>query len=871
MANRLTLELVADANGLLKTMEQAQRQLNSFIKSADSAGQSLGGGVNQALDVFQGLARGGAAAAGVLAGGFVAAAGAAILLVESAGKQAEILDQTSQKTGIAISTLQSWTVAMAQSGLGMDTLTRGVKQLSDQIVQSRNPNSQAAEKFNQLGITATSVDGVLEQLADRFGMMPDGADKTRIAVEMFGKAGQDLIPILNKGSAGLRESMEASKRLGAVLSDDTVKSLAIADDAFDTLGVATRAAANQFAGLMAPAVGAVTESFAKGVGAVATFFGALNEGSKGGENTIQFLKTLNPLIQKLGGPGFNVEAMEKQAKDMASFGDATKQLHDELIAKLEAEGKIEEEKGMRLRSVHIAAYRDITAEMKAQEQLGRNQMEIEAHAQKDRNAAFGLQLQQQEELNNMQFAPATISPAMAAHEAAVENLIRLMPELNHQEAALQALFNAQSGHDTVVATTEAFKYQNKEIERGIQALLVLYPELSRAQAEAMAIDQAEKGHNAMIQQIADHKDVNKELELGTEYAKANYSLQEAFYRNAPGLIGQADLARQRGFELLQAENDLRRRVIDQTIFDEERKGAAIFALDKDLQAKRMGILNQFPTFWEQQLNAIVASNAFSLSSITSNFNNATAQWIQGQGDFTQFWQQTQTTLLTSALQFTEQWLVQLALAQLKEIAMVTTQEATKTSIQMAGDAARVASNATANAAMEASNVASATASTSIWGSAVDGISGFFGMIGSGFSAVAGSLVETVIAAGTFIMTVLSAVAEALSATVFGIPFAGAIVVGIGLIAAALAMTDNLPAFAHGGIVSGPTVGLMGEAGSPEAAIPLNDRGAAFMQKAMGFGGGSGPVTIVLQVDRRTMAKAVVPELHSVIHTKLGYT
>jgi hypothetical protein len=173
--------------------------------------------------------------------------------------------------------------------------------------------------------------------------------------------------------------------------------------------------------------------------------------------------------------------------------------------------------------------------------------------------------------------------------------------------------------------------------------------------------------------------------------------------------------------------------------------------------------------------------------------------------------------------------------------------------------------------MEASNVASATASTSIWGSAVDGISGFFGMIGSGFSAVAGSLVETVIAAGTFIMTVLSAVAEALSATVFGIPFAGAIVVGIGLIAAALAMTDNLPAFAHGGIVSGPTVGLMGEAGSPEAAIPLNDRGAAFMQKAMGFGGGGGPVTIVLQVDRRTMAKAVVPELHSVIHTKLGYT
>ena len=180
MANKLVLELIADSNNLLKALEQSQKSLNSFIRASETAGQSLGGGVNRALDNFMGLAKGGAVAAGILAGGVLAAAGAATALVESAGRQAEVLEQTSQKTGIAVTTLQSWTVAMAQSGLGMDSLTRGVKTLSDQIVQSRNPNSQAAEKFAELGLTATSVDGVLEQLADRFDMMPDGADKTRI-------------------------------------------------------------------------------------------------------------------------------------------------------------------------------------------------------------------------------------------------------------------------------------------------------------------------------------------------------------------------------------------------------------------------------------------------------------------------------------------------------------------------------------------------------------------------------------------------------------------------------------------------------------------------------------------------------------------
>lgn len=814
MANKLVLELIADSNNLLKALEQSQKSLNSFIRASETAGQSLGGGVNRALDNFMGLAKGGAVAAGILAGGVLAAAGAATALVESAGRQAEVLEQTSQKTGIAVTTLQSWTVAMAQSGLGMDSLTRGVKTLSDQIVQSRNPNSQAAEKFAELGLTATSVDGVLEQLADRFDMMPDGADKTRIAVELFGKAGQDLIPILNRGSAGFRESMEQSKALGAVLSTETVKALSTADDAFDTLGVATKAASNQLAGLMAPAVTAVTESLTKGIGVVATFFGALNEGSKGGENTIQFLKTLNPLIQKMGGPGFNVEAMEKQAKDMAAFGEATKQLHDEMIAKLEAEGRVQEDMGKRILVDNLTKWRAITAEMKAQEQLGRNVNAIAEADRKERNAAFARELQQQEEVNNLQFAPATLSDGMKAHEAAVENLIRLMPELNHQEAALQVLLNQQVAHDAIVSATAAYK------------------------------------------------DRNKELELGVEYARADFQQQQSWYQQAPGLIGQAELAREKGFDLLLAENDLRRQMIEETIFDEDRKNVAILALDVDLNAKRRQIIQQFPTFWEQQLQAIVASNAFSISSIMSSFNQATAMWIQGKGTFDDFIQQTQTTLIQSTLQATEQWLAQLALAQLRELGLIKTQEAAKTALKVTGDTSRVASNATADAAIVASNTTAASASATIWGASFASVMGAIELLGT---AVKAFFVETlwpmIVEFATSVVGVLEAIASALGLSalfgnVGGIFAAGVLLAAVAGITAAVAMG----AFASGGIVTGPTLGLMGEAGSPEAAIPLNDRGAAFMQKTMGLGGAGGNIHVEMRIDSKKIGEALLPAL-----------
>jgi hypothetical protein len=103
----------------------------------------------------------------------------------------------------------------------------------------------------------------------------------------------------------------------------------------------------------------------------------------------------------------------------------------------------------------------------------------------------------------------------------------------------------------------------------------------------------------------------------------------------------------------------------------------------------------------------------------------------------------------------------------------------------------------------------------------------------------------------------------------------AVLAGAGLLQGALGSAITvatgalLTPFASGGIVTGPTMGLMGEAGS-EAAIPLNSRGAKFMQQAMGMGG-NGTIQNNIYIDGKLMTKAVAKHLHGVIHTKLGFT
>lgn len=68
----------------------------------------------------------------------------------------------------------------------------------------------ASEAFRQLGVAVRNQDGTLRSssdvmldIADRFKAMPDGAEKSALAMKLFGKAGAELIPMLNMGGSAI--------------------------------------------------------------------------------------------------------------------------------------------------------------------------------------------------------------------------------------------------------------------------------------------------------------------------------------------------------------------------------------------------------------------------------------------------------------------------------------------------------------------------------------------------------------------------------------------------------------------------------------------------------------------------------------------
>lgn len=126
--------------------------------------------------------------------------------------QADALNDMSQKTGVAIETLSQFSTAAQKSGTSLEAVGKGIKNLSMQMVQASAGNKDSTKIFKALDIEVTNIDGslrsasdIMMEVADVFGSLEDGATKSSIATKLFGKAGVEMIPMLNEGRQAISD------------------------------------------------------------------------------------------------------------------------------------------------------------------------------------------------------------------------------------------------------------------------------------------------------------------------------------------------------------------------------------------------------------------------------------------------------------------------------------------------------------------------------------------------------------------------------------------------------------------------------------------------------------------------------------------
>jgi lambda family phage tail tape measure protein len=137
----------------------------------------------------------------------VAVTGGVVALAKSAIDLADDMRDLSQRTGVGVETLGQFKVAAELSGSSLEGVAKGLTFLNKNLVAAATGGEGAAAAFKTIGVATTEADGTLRKadkvfldIADRFAQMREGPEKSALAMKVLGKAGAELIPILNLGS-----------------------------------------------------------------------------------------------------------------------------------------------------------------------------------------------------------------------------------------------------------------------------------------------------------------------------------------------------------------------------------------------------------------------------------------------------------------------------------------------------------------------------------------------------------------------------------------------------------------------------------------------------------------------------------------------
>ncbi|GMB00439.1 hypothetical protein [Pelosinus sp. IPA-1] len=196
------------------------------------------------VSAFKSVAGAATAATVALSGYYATALGFANGVMEKAAKARG----ANAKLGIGIEAYQELQYAAKMSNVAADDFDGCMKKMVVSLAKAENAfkekklgpkgNQEVIKEasglnlaLEQIGLSAQELsqigpDRALMKIAGALSNVKDPAEKTRLAVALFGKEGLAMMPLLNQGEAGLASFREEAKKLGLVLDETTVKQAA---------------------------------------------------------------------------------------------------------------------------------------------------------------------------------------------------------------------------------------------------------------------------------------------------------------------------------------------------------------------------------------------------------------------------------------------------------------------------------------------------------------------------------------------------------------------------------------------------------------------------------------------------------------------
>lgn len=209
-AGQAFIELFADDSRLVRGLNAASKRLKAWGQSVTAAGQRM-------------LSAGMAAVGGLLgASGVFASMG-------------DTIAKASQRTGIGVERLSELAYAAEQSGADLATLEAGLRRMQKAIAEAAGGSESALEALANLGLSVQQLAGLSPDqqfmlIADRLSKIADPTLRAAAAMELFGRSGTQLLPMIADGAAGMEALSRRARELGLVMATEDAEAAVVFGD-----------------------------------------------------------------------------------------------------------------------------------------------------------------------------------------------------------------------------------------------------------------------------------------------------------------------------------------------------------------------------------------------------------------------------------------------------------------------------------------------------------------------------------------------------------------------------------------------------------------------------------------------------------------
>lgn len=251
----MTVVIGGNISGLSNSFSRGAKDVEGFSSRVGAASSSVSGfaaGIPKVTNLLGGL-------------GIAMSAASIVGMVKGQLEAVDVVAKLSDRLGIATESIVGLQHAADLAGVSNEELTGGLEKMLKTLGLAAGGSKSATAALAAVGLSAEDVKSMepaaaFSAIAEGLTNMEDPAARAKAAMDIFGKSGQSLLPLLMSGAAGLADAQREAEKFGLTFSRMDAAQVEEANDAVTQLSAATTALARDFAIMLAPAIQAAADA-----------------------------------------------------------------------------------------------------------------------------------------------------------------------------------------------------------------------------------------------------------------------------------------------------------------------------------------------------------------------------------------------------------------------------------------------------------------------------------------------------------------------------------------------------------------------------------------------------------------------------------